>query len=271
MFDYANYIADVNPTHPLASIPNPASHAHSEGRQHLGKGAAVTAEDHAKSRIHRANARLRRGLRGRLPLATDFREKVIPRSAFLAQDFVAPIAVISDCGRTDEHSRRRRGFSQRFRQVSRSLQAAIADSRLLSWIPSSGNSFTGKVNDSAESFQLLGSKRPGRVPSNLIISRDRAPHQSSSPSAFLQYRQESLADWPGSSANQISCRLRHSDKCSIQGVIRCSEGSGIWSSICLSLRERPQTRSCVRSRDPDIICLVGYRVGSPFPLYPEAI
>src|SRR4051794_41047482 len=106
MLDGAHDIGDVNPTHPLASSADPASNAHSEWRQHLGKRPSIPAQNDPESCIYRTNAGIRGRLRCCLPLATNLGEKIASWSALLAQDFVAAIAIVPNSGGTDEHLRR---------------------------------------------------------------------------------------------------------------------------------------------------------------------
>src|SRR3712207_396469 len=96
-----------------------------ERRDHLLKGAALAAQHDADAKVHDAYPGLTRRERRLLPLAADLAQEVCARSALLAHDLGAAVAVETRGRSRDQHARLRAQPRKRASKQARPLHAAF--------------------------------------------------------------------------------------------------------------------------------------------------
>src|SRR5271156_1505378 len=88
----------MNPAHPLPAVSHAASHADLERREHRAQRTAFGAQHNSGPKMRRADVGLY-GRRGRFfPSLASLSEKSRTRRTFFAQQFIATITVIANCG-----------------------------------------------------------------------------------------------------------------------------------------------------------------------------
>src|ERR1022692_1177500 len=112
-----------------------------------------------------------------LPLLANLREKPSAGRAFLAQYFIAAVAVVADRRPANKNLWFLFRPRQSLRQIHCPGYAAVANLRFLGRGPPSENAFARQVNHGVESGYRLGRNRRRRVPRDLAFTRSRASHQ----------------------------------------------------------------------------------------------
>src|SRR5580704_4879341 len=112
MVNGSHHVTDVNPTPPLASVSNIAAQTQAERKEHFLQSTAISAQHHSEPHLCGANSCRRCRLCASFPLATHFGKKVISGGAVLAQNVLAPIAIVPDGGSGNQHLWRPRSLGQ---------------------------------------------------------------------------------------------------------------------------------------------------------------
>src|SRR5579884_110697 len=117
----------MNPRDPLPAASEPAAQSEFKGKQHARQSAATFAKNHPNARRHDPHAQTSRPGGFRLPGLANLSQKIASRRGGFIQNFLAPIAVITD-GRSGNQNRRTRvrSFDAGY-QMARDVDAAARD------------------------------------------------------------------------------------------------------------------------------------------------
>src|SRR5215207_9948361 len=108
----------------------------------------------------------------RLPLLANSREEVATRGALLAQELVAPVAVVPRSRRADHYRRGFRESHERLGQELRSPHPTISDASLFGRRPTPHYILSRQVNDSVYPFETPGIYLTrGRIPPDGVPRR----------------------------------------------------------------------------------------------------
>src|ERR1700751_1691920 len=164
-----HHIFQINPAHPLLSVANPATDSQFERKQHLTQCATLRTEHDTGAKLDSANTRL--GCRpGRgLPFAAHFRKKTRPRGTILLQQFIPPVAVVTDRRTTNENLWLLFCSGQSLRQIARGSHSTVADPCFLGWGPAPNDAFSRQMDHRIESRNRIRGDQLPRIPWDMLV------------------------------------------------------------------------------------------------------
>src|SRR5262249_2216888 len=107
-------VVDVNPGHPLPATPEWTAQTHAERKNQFLYGASFGAEHDANPHAYHADAKFSGGQCLTFPRNADIGEKVVSRRCTFVENFIAAIAVITDCRGRNQNARWGRQLAQGF-------------------------------------------------------------------------------------------------------------------------------------------------------------
>ena len=158
-------------------LPTTPPDAEPEREGHPRQGAPLPREDDAEPGMNDADAGRPRGVGRRLPLAADVGEEARARRALLGERRLAPVAVVADGGRRQEHLGPPREAPERLGQEPRAIDAAPPDPLLDRSGPAERrDALPREVHDRVHALERPGVEPAARrIPLDVRRSRLRWP------------------------------------------------------------------------------------------------
>src|SRR5690242_801364 len=210
-------LIEANPTHPLSAWPDSASKPSSERRQHFLERSTLTAQHHAKPRVHHADPGVPSLLCRSLPPETDRHQEIpsrIPDGTSFREFLVAAISVYPD-GRGRHHDLWP-GLQPGNRSTEQlcAKHSAVVDSPSCSRGPAGGDILSGQIDDRVDPGQRRKIEaRSHGIPEDLVLPGRPADQPGDPVSLGLEMFDEGSADQATGAAHQ-QVTWHHLDSCS---------------------------------------------------------